>query len=257
MQDAGRAVRDRPALRRHPRGGPPTVARTGEVPEIMGMSTTTDESSPGSINGAETRQRGATVSPVLPLALLRAMRAHDRPDEVLEDEDLTVSLPRRLGLTDVIETQIRRYEELGRRGVPVAEVVDLLRLVLRRPDADAILRDAGRQVARDYLQGVATATAAAARVLPTPARAATLRAATRRMLRRLVGRGALEVSSKPLTVRISDAITALAGVTGPACAFYASAIEELASAYTRVQKAAHHDRCAARGDDACEWILAD
>lgn len=251
MQDTGRTNRHIP-----PTAAPP-VARTRPRAEIMGMSTSMSERLSASLADVEKRHGGATVSPILPLALLRAVRAHDLPTEILEDEDLTVSLPRRLGLKDVIEAQIRRYEQLGRRGVPVTEVIDLLRLVLRRPDAEAILRDAGRQVAREYLQGVATATAAAARVMPTPARVATLRAATRRMLRRVVGRGAIEVSGKPLTVRISNAITAIMGVTGTACAFYASAIEELASAYTRVQVAAHHDRCAARGDDACEWVLAD
>src|SRR5690606_24631288 len=65
----------------------------------------------------------ATVTPALPLALLEAMRVHDRPREVLEDEDLTISLPRRLGLTGVIESQIHRYEEARRRkqAVPADE----------------------------------------------------------------------------------------------------------------------------------------
>ena len=81
--------------------------------------------------------RNGYVVPVLPLALLEAVRAHDRPDEVLEDENLAVSLPRRLGLSDVVLTQIQRYEadvQSGRR-VPLPELIDLLRLVLRRPDA--------------------------------------------------------------------------------------------------------------------------
>ena len=91
----------------------------------------------------------ATIAPALPLALLESIRAHDRPSEVLEDEDLTTSMPRRLGLTDVIDSQIRRYREDGRRGVPLTEVADLFRLVLRRPDAEAIMRGAGANHRRE------------------------------------------------------------------------------------------------------------
>src|SRR5690606_19268600 len=74
------------------------------------------------------------IVPFLPLALLEAMRAQDQPHEVLEDEDLAASLPRRFGLTSVVASQIERYREAARkrRGVPVDDVVDLIRLVLRR-----------------------------------------------------------------------------------------------------------------------------
>ena len=71
----------------------------------------------------------ATVAPVLPLALLEAIRAHDRPGGELLEDDPLVQLPRRLGLSDVVETQIRRYREAGRRGVPPAEVLDLRSLM--------------------------------------------------------------------------------------------------------------------------------
>ena len=54
----------------------------------------------------------------LPLAILESVRTHDRPAEVLEDEDLTISLPRRLGLTGVIETQIYRYQAAQKAGAP-------------------------------------------------------------------------------------------------------------------------------------------
>jgi len=55
-----------------------------------------------------TDRPAALVAPLLPLVLLESVRAHDRPREVLEDEDLAASLPRRLGLTGVVETQIPR-----------------------------------------------------------------------------------------------------------------------------------------------------
>src|SRR6476660_8849379 len=92
----------------------------------------------------------AGVPASLPLSLLEAVRAHDRPAEVLEDENLTVSLPRRFGLTDVVDTQIRQFEAAQRAGrnVRLDEVVNLMRLVLRRPDAGLIMEDTGRRFAQ-------------------------------------------------------------------------------------------------------------
>src|SRR5690606_21126730 len=119
----------------------------------------------------------ATIAPAVPLALLESVRAHDRPSEVLEDEDLTVSMPRRLGLTDVIDSQIRRYRANGRRAVPLTEVADLFRLVLRRPDAEAILRAAGTMIGRELFS---TGAPGALRLLPRTARNALLRRALRR-----------------------------------------------------------------------------
>ncbi|MGH7447075.1 MAG: hypothetical protein ACRELT_05925, partial [Longimicrobiales bacterium] len=95
-----------------------------------------------------------SVSAAFPLALLESVRSHDRPGEVLEDEDLTISLPRRLGLTGVIETQIFRYEAAQKAGrdVPLHEVMSLIRLVMRRPDSEPILRETGQRMARWYFR---------------------------------------------------------------------------------------------------------
>ena len=85
----------------------------------------------------EPRLKGSVIA-ALAVALLEATRSHDRPDEVLEDEDITISMPRRLGLSGVVETQIQRYETAVREGrrLPLDEFVNLLKLVLRRPDAE-------------------------------------------------------------------------------------------------------------------------
>src|SRR5688500_20246318 len=85
------------------------------------------------------------VAPAFPLALLESVRSHDHPGEILEDEDITLSLPRRFGLTDVVITQILRYEaaQRARRQVRLDDVVSLMRLVMRRPDAEPILAATG------------------------------------------------------------------------------------------------------------------
>ena len=60
---------------------------------------------------APERGRAASITPLFPLILLETLRDRDRPEEVLEDEDVSVSLPRRLGLSDVVMVQIRRFQE--------------------------------------------------------------------------------------------------------------------------------------------------
>lgn len=90
-----------------------------------------------------TAAQGA-VHAALPLALMESVRTHDRPVEVLEDEDLTSSLPRRFGLSTVMLKQIQLYESASRAGktVPLEEFLGLIRLVLKRPDSVPILREA-------------------------------------------------------------------------------------------------------------------
>ena len=201
--------------------------------------------------------RDAEVAAFLPLALLVSVRSHDRPEEVLEDENLTVSLPRRLGLSDVIHTQIRRYEEETRKGrtVRARELVDLIRLVIRRPDAEEILDEAGRGVVTLYLEGMGERRAKVARMLPRPlGRSALVRRA--RMLGRRIAAGAdSHVEKAPLRIRLRDSITAEVDPGGAACGLYTSTFKALAARYLRTEPGVEHNLCSARGDEACEWTV--
>ncbi len=86
------------------------------------------------------------VSPAIALALLHALRTSDTPPEVIEDESFRISLPRRLGLNEVIDTQMRRFAEIrDRRGtISTDEFASLLGLIDRRPDDAEIFAAAGR-----------------------------------------------------------------------------------------------------------------
>lgn len=206
---------------------------------------------------AETPARDAEVAAFLPLALLYSVRSHDRPEEVLEDENLTVSLPRRLGLSDVIHTQIRRYEEATRKGrtVPARELVDLIRLVIRRPDAEEILDEAGRGVVALYLQGMGERRARMARVMPRALARAALARRARVLARRIAAGADAGVENAPLRVRLRDSITAEVDPGGAACGLYGSAFKALAGRYLRTEPGVEHTRCSARGDEACEWTV--
>lgn len=201
------------------------------------------------------RRRSARVAPMLPLALLESIRSHDRPPEVLEDEDLSTSLPRRLGLTDVVGSRIRDYEDADRDGwaIPAEEVADLLRLVLRRPDAEMILCDAGALVARWFHRR--TRGIVPVRLLPGPLRRRRAARAARRMLRRIAGGGRVTVVRRPLRLQITGALTAELDANGYACTVYTGALEELYSFYSRKRPTVRHSCCATQGQSCCEWML--
>jgi predicted hydrocarbon binding protein len=194
------------------------------------------------------------VLPVVPLALLETVRERDLPGEFLEDEVLSVSMPRRLGLTGVVSTQILRYEQAVVSGtrIPVAEMSNLLQLVLRRADAEPLLREAGRRMTRLHLGEQAPMSARALRrssglvYLP-------IRRAARRLLRGMAGSAKIEFAGKPLTVRVTPAYTAQLADT--ACVLFTGALEELVRIYAGREPTVEHQRCIARGDAVCEWRL--
>ena len=79
------------------------------------------------------------------LRLLEVIRDSDLPGEVLEEEDPTRTMPRRFGLSDVVERQIRTYKEDVRKHIRLSEeeIQGLFRFVIRRPDGNEIFEQAG------------------------------------------------------------------------------------------------------------------
>lgn len=206
--------------------------------------------------GAQPDAGPATVPSVVPLTILESVRLHDRPKEVLEEEDLPSALPRRLGLTGVVDVQIRRYSDAMRRrqAIPTGEVVNLVQLVLRRPDAEDILREAGREVARRMARGPLSRVARAVPVRPRFLARALARCRTRAMMGRIAG-GRIEVTGNPVTVRAGRSFTGLADVEGKACVFYSAAIEEMFALLTHDRPEVEQTECRAGGAPACVWSV--
>src|ERR671939_867573 len=95
-----------------------------------------------------------TVDALLPLSLLEAVRTVDTPStpEGEYDAEFVAELRnKRLGLSDTVYSQIRRYTEaVKRRQRPQhEEAVALARLIGRPPDAGAVFRAAGRYLAQE------------------------------------------------------------------------------------------------------------
>jgi hypothetical protein len=198
------------------------------------------------------------VSAAFPLALLESVRSHDRPGEVLEDEDLTVSLPRRLGLTGVIETQIFRYEAAQKAGraVPIDEVMSLVRLMMRRPDAEPILRETGQRMARWHFRHAPRLWTKVLHRAPARLGLRSARRAAARALR-IIRLGQPVTSTSPFTIRVDECATAQLEDTGIGCTLPTGIIEEQLLLSTGKPRRVRHTCCLARGDDRCEWELIE
>lgn len=204
---------------------------------------------------AEPRFEG-NVNAAFPLALLTSVRSHDHPGEVLEDEDLSVSLPRRLGLTGVVETQIMRYESAQKagRGVPLNEVVSLVRLVMRRPDAEPILRETGQRYARWRFRRTPGVWSAILHRAPNVLGLRSARRAARGALKSLRAGATIE-TGKPFQVHVTECLTARIDADGPACTLVTGMLEEVLLLATGVPHRVSHSDCLANGARHCEWIL--
>lgn len=188
------------------------------------------------------------VKALVALRLLEVMRDQDVPPELLEEEDMTVTLPRRLGLSDVVGRQIRTFREEVRRGgrLTDAEIRDLFRLVIRRPDAEEIFFKTGRVLAGE-------AGGAWRRAIPGRLALAAARARVRRRLRALFGRrlggfgrGTFSVEGRGLPFIEADP-------GGDACALVSGLCEASIEYATGRPAKVGHTLCQSRGDALCRW----
>jgi len=216
------------------------------------------QSSPGTFAPRRSGADIPSITPVFPLLLLETMRDMDRPDEVLEGEDLAISMPRRLGLSDVIFTQIHRFrEEVKRKRLQTpATVEDLIRLVIRRPDAEEIFEEAGRRVARRAWDARSPGYRRTLGMMPQRLRSRSARAAARRLFRQIGGGVKVEIAGRPLSLRVHDSVMVSADPGGAACHFYRGAFAETVTRYVGKPHDAPHVKCTATGGALCEWQSA-
>jgi hypothetical protein len=185
------------------------------------------------------------------LALLQGLKDQDLPQEVLDDENLTLTLPRRLGLSNVVETQIRRFREDARKGRRITdqEITDLISLVGRRPDAAEVFLRVGADL---HGRGDRTGWR---RLLPGRLAHALARRRTRQRLRGLFGRRMISSEGSPFRLEALDDLLTVSDPKGDACAIVTGlAGTELSRVGAEAARLVHL-HCRARGDDACVWDL--
>lgn len=222
----------------------------------MNTSDSTTASGPAPVD--KTRPESPSISPLFPLILLETMRDRDLPPETLEDEDVSISLPRRLGLSEVVRLQIQKFagEVKAKRPQLSATVEDLIKLVIRRPDAEEIFVEAGRRVARRFWDERSGLFRGSLRFMPRAIALGAAHRAGKRMLSRLVGPSPFSFSRRPLGFTIESTPTASADPGGAACAFYGGAVTEHLELYTGRKYRVSHPVCRAVKDGPrCEWTI--
>ena len=191
----------------------------------------------------------AGIAAEVPLALLEAIKTSDRPGEFLDDENFHQTMPRRFGLSAVVERQIELYRQRARKGVRLtaAEFAEFMELVIRRPDSAEIFREMGAVLATKQLPRRAW-------WLPRFLRLRRIKKKIRSSLRRLFGRRiggfaagtfVFEVSASPF-VQVDATADACEIVTG----YCQQALEKGVDPRMRVTKC----RCENRGDAVCRWV---
>jgi hypothetical protein len=198
-----------------------------------------------------------TVAALIPLSLLEALRNLDTPVEDGMDELAEEIVVRRLGLSPTVAAQIQRYRGSAERGgkVDADEVLSVLRLVGRRPDAPLVFADAGRRAARYAARSRGRSSRTLARISP-PGVARRIAMRSLKRLARTFFDG--EVSDRPpdVEVRMGSPLSIVALPGGEACLFYGSAYLELLRGLTGFEGALLHESCMARGHKACLWRTA-
>jgi predicted hydrocarbon binding protein len=196
----------------------------------------------------------STVDALLPLSFLEAVRDVDTPVEDFEAELVSDLRNKRLGLSDTVYMQIKRYSDAVKRNQRTAhdEVVALAKLIGRRPDAEAVFRSAGRFLAREAYETIAGFTRRSMLILPAfAARPIALRN-TRRLSRRYFSGQVTRVGTS-VYLEVDDSITRDSAPRSIGCAYYEAGLKELLRLMVNSVGAVEHVRCAARGEGSCAW----
>ena len=198
-----------------------------------------------------------TVDALLPLSFLEAVRDVDTPqtsDGEYDAELVNELRNKRLGLSDTVYAQIRRYTDAVQKGQRSAydEAVALARLIGRRSDAEAVFRAAGRHLARESYMTITQF----ARQLMLGLPSLLARPMAMRRARRISARyfnGQLRRVGNFLLLEVTQSVTLGTAPKAAGCAYYEAGLRELLRLLVGGMGAVEHTRCRSRGDITCEW----
>lgn len=195
-----------------------------------------------------------TVNARIPLSLLEAIRRIDTPEDQVDTEYVPELRNKRLGLSDTVYTQIRRYNDAMKRGqmIPFAEAEGLGTLIGRRPDADELFQNAGNILAHEVYTSISPTRRNTIRLLP----GFLARPMALRQLQTVVEKyfgGTLERTGSFLSLKVPNSPTVNGSPKSAGCAFYEFALRELLDLLISGGGQVEHVHCAQRGDKECEW----
>jgi selenocysteine lyase/cysteine desulfurase len=194
-----------------------------------------------------------TVNAIVPLSLLEAVRTVDIPegDDV---EYVQEHRNKRLGLSDTVIAQIRRYKDAMKRNQPIAihEASGIARLIGRRSDAEGIFVRAGNIVAQRMYEMISATTRQIIRLLPGfLARPLAFRQ-LKKAAQRSFGASVRRVGAS-IVFGVRDSVTFGTAPRGIGCLYYESALREMLKLLIQGGGMIDHVHCRERGEDTCEW----
>jgi predicted hydrocarbon binding protein len=201
-----------------------------------------------------TLKMAPTVHARIPLSLLEAIRRIDTPEDQIDAEYVPELRNKRLGLSDTVYTQIRRYSEATKRGqkIPFAEASGLGTLIGRRPDSDDLFLSAGKILANDIYNSIAAPKRSMIGFMPGfVARQLALKE-LQSIAVNFFG-GTLVRSGSFLELQIPDSVTVNGAPKSAGCVFYESAFRELLRLLINAGDQVDHIHCVQRDDSVCEW----
>jgi hypothetical protein len=195
-------------------------------------------------SGVNGRRR---VSALVALTILEVIKASDRPFEVFEEEDTSITMPRRLGLSDVVERRIRNYREETKKGHKISddEFVDLVRLVVRRPDARAVFLECGARLAGKPPRR--------SKFVPRKLGLAIVRRRVKKRLQALFGRRVGGFADGDFVLEGRSLLFIQSDSGGSACSLVSGLCSATLSATVDDPPTVVHVACEARGDAQCRW----
>lgn len=197
---------------------------------------------------------GRPMDARLPLALLEAVRMIDTPATEFETELFEELRTKRLGLSDTVAQQIRRYAQAVKAGQTISyeETLALARLLGRRPDAETVFREAGRRWARAVVADASGLRRGLVRLLPSLLARPVALGLLRQMARRHLD-GQLLRQGSTIVLDVVGPVSADAAPKGVGCLLYEATFREQLHLLIQAEGAIEHVMCRARGDLRCQW----
>ena len=189
------------------------------------------------------------VKAIVGLRLLEVVRDRDLPTELLEEEDPAQTIPRRLGLSDVVDRQIRTYGDDVQKGVHLTDqgITDLFTLVNRRSDSDEVILNTGRELVEVHFPF------RWGRVFPESIQYMFARTYLSWHLKHLFGRRILSFAEGPLNVEVQGLFFEGGDPEGSTCYLISGICQRILEQIGHRSAEVGHTLCQARGDDRCRW----
>lgn len=195
-----------------------------------------------------------TVDALLPLSFLEAVRNVDSPVEDFEAELVGDLRNKRLGLSDTIYMQIRRFSDAVKRNQRTSfdEAVGLARLLGRRADAEAVFRAAGRHLACEAYQTLGVVRRRMMLMLPSLLARPLALGSARSLARRYLA-GRISRVGSHVYLEVGDSVTRDTAPRSVGCTYYEAGLKELLRLLVNNVGAVEHVTCASRQEGKCSW----